>query len=249
MIRGLYTAVSGMVASMRRMEVLTNNLTNADTIGFKQERTAAASFAGELVAQLDAAGSRPVGPLTLAQIPQAPALDLTQGPLRASGRDLDVALDGPGFLALETPDGPRYTRAGTLTRDAEGYLTTNTGARVLGADGGPLQLPPGAVVFDADGTVRVDDAAVGQLQLVEFGPDQALSRLGQNELVPRDGAAPQPAAATRVRQGFVEGSNVDLTGTLTMTLELQRAYEANHRMIQYQDQLMQRAANDIARPN
>ncbi|MBI3968732.1 MAG: flagellar hook-basal body protein [Chloroflexi bacterium] len=248
MLRGLYTAVSAMVATTRRLEVVTNNLTNAETIGYKQERTAGLSSFEQVVDRLLAGrSSERVGRLTLANLPLAPELDLGQGALRETRRDLDLAIEGPGLFAVQTPDGVRYTRDGTFTRDAQGFLTTSTGALVLGEDG-PIQLPIGAVTFDVDGAVRVDGEPVGFLRLVEPGPDQVLERVGYNELAIRGGGELQAATATSVRQGFVEASNVDLTGAMTTTLELQRAYEANQRMIQQQDELMQRAANEIARP-
>jgi flagellar basal-body rod protein FlgG len=249
MIRGLYTAVSGMVATVRRMEVATNNLTNAETIGYKQERSAGAAFDEQLVARLGGRrAEQPLGGLVLANMPQVPTLDLGQGALQASDRALDVALEGPGFLTLETPAGTRYTRDGSLTRDAQGYLVTQAGAPVLG-ENGPIQVGGGAIAIDLDGTVHADGAVVDRLRVVEFGPDDVLERVGRNELVPQQrDLQPQPAAATSVRQGYVEASNVDVTGVLTATLGLQRAYEANQRMIRSQDELLQRAVTEIARP-
>jgi flagellar basal-body rod protein FlgG len=248
MIRGLYTAVSGMVATVRRMEVATNNLTNAETIGYKQERTAGAAFDEQLVARMFAGRGQELGRLALATVPQVPTLDLNQGALQATDRALDVALEGPGFLALETAQGVRYTRDGSLTRDANGYLTTQAGARVLG-ETGPIQVGGGAVEIGEDGTVRAGGAEIDRLRVVEFGSDDVLERIGRNELVPQQrDLQPQAATATTVRQGYVEASNVDVTGVLTTTLGLQRAYEANQRMIRSQDDLLQRAVTEIARP-
>ncbi|HLI28758.1 MAG TPA: flagellar basal-body rod protein FlgF [Chloroflexota bacterium] len=247
MIRGLYTAVSGMVAAMRRMEVATNNLANVQTPGYKQDRTASATFGEQFQFQL-ARQLEARGPLALATLALGPQLDLSQGPLQRTGRALDVALQGPGFLVLDSPGGPRYTRDGSLTVTADGTLVTSTGAVVQG-ETGPLVLPPGdALAIDPDGTVRVDEAVVGRLQIVEFDPAQEFERVGNNELVPRGGTAPQPATATTVLQGYIEQSNVDLTGVLTTTLALQRAYTANQRAVQQQDELLARAATEIARP-
>jgi flagellar basal-body rod protein FlgF len=248
MIRGLYTAVSGMVATTRRMEVATNNLSNAETVGYKQERTAGAAFDEQLVARMAAGHGQDLGRLSLANVPQVPALDLGQGALQATDRALDLALEGPGFLTLDTAQGTRYTRDGSLTRDADGYLTTQAGARVLG-ENGPIQVGGGAVSIDVDGTVRSGDAAVDRLKVVEFGADDVLERVGRNELVPQQrDLQPQAAAMTSVRQGYVEASNVDVTGVMTSTLGLQRAYEANQRMIRSQDDLLSRAVSEIARP-
>jgi flagellar basal-body rod protein FlgG len=248
MIRGFYTAVSGMLTAVRRMDTVVNNLANAQTTGYKQERSAATSFSDQLLVQLggDPNGAQ-VGPIMLTNAAQPPDLDLSQGALRATGRALDVGLDGPGFLAVQTAQGDAYTRDGSLTRDGEGYLTTATGVRVLGRNG-PIQLPPGELGVRPDGTIMVDDVDVDQLRLVEFGADQSFERQGQNLLAPAGGGAATPATSTTVQQGFVEASNVDVTGALTTMLELQRAYDANQRMIQQHDQMLAHAVNDVARP-
>src|SRR5436309_1974032 len=250
MIRGLYSAVSGMLTAVRRMEVATNDLANAQTTGYKAERTSSATFAEQLVRRLDgSANNRALGTLALSNAPEEPELDMSQGSLQQTGRQLDLALEGPGFLAIQTEDGAvRFTRDGSLTRDALGYLTTSTGALVLGEDG-PLQVPPGPVAINPDGTVMSGETRIGRVLTVEFAPGTQLTKLGNNELVPTDAnASPIASNTAAVRQGFVEASNVDLTGTLTTVLELQRAYEANQRMIQYQDQITGRAVNDIAQP-
>lgn len=247
MIRGLYTSASGMLAVLRRMEVLTNNLANVETSGYKQERTTSATFDEQLLSRIAGGRAAPIGPLTLLGGAEGPILDLSQGPLLQTGRELDLALQGPGFFAVQTPEGVRYTRDGSFSRDANGLLTTASGAAVLG-ENGPLQIPDGPVTVGVDGTLTVSGTVVGRVQLVEFGPDAQLDKVGNNELAPRDGATGQPAAASTVLQGSIESSNVDLTASLTTALELQRAYEASQRMIQSQDELMQRAANDVARP-
>ncbi len=248
MIRGLYTAASAMVTAMRRMEVVTHNVANAQTTGFKQERTATTTFDDQLVYQQTALEGRPLGQLGLATVAERPGLDLSQGPLQSTGRSLDLALEGPGFFVVQTDKGTFYTRDGSFTRDGDGNLVTQQGGLVLG-DNGPIQVPDGRLSFGLDGTVLVDDAPFDRLQVVEFGPDAVLERVGDNLLAPQDeGAQPEPAAATAVRQGYVEASNVDITGSMTTMLELQRAYEASQRMIQEQDEMMSRAVNDIARP-
>lgn len=248
MIRGLYTAVAGMLASVRRMEVVTNNLSNTQTPGYKMEKTAGASFDQQLLDRLNQIDdlSR-IGPLTLSTLAQAPELDLSQGTLQPTGRALDVALAGPGFLAIQGPEGERYTRDGSLTRNAQGFLTTSTGSLVLG-DNGPIRVPDGDLTISPDGSILVDDAPVAHLRVVEFGPNGNLEKVGNNELVARDGAQAGVATATSVQQGVIEASNVDLTGTMALALQLQRSYEANQRLIQQQDAVVARAVNDIARP-
>ena len=248
MIRGFYTAVSGMLTSVRRMDVVVNNLANVQTNGYKQERMAATTFSDQLLAQLGGnPDGAPMGPIMLTNAAMPPDLDLSQGALRATGRALDFALHGPGFLTVLTETGTAYTRDGSLLRDPQGFLATATGARVLG-QAGPIFLPPGDPSVGPDGQILVDGQPVDQLLLAEFGPDQLFERRGGNLLVPAGGEPAGPATTTVVEPGFVEGSNVDLTGTITTMMELQRAYEANQRIIQYHDQMLAHAVNDVARP-
>jgi flagellar hook-basal body protein len=147
MIRGLYTAASGMLTAMRRMELVTNNLANAQTVEFKQDRTATSTFAEVLILQdgtpAPLTPDAPLVMLGMATASEEPLLDFTQGSLQETGRSLDLALEGPGFFSIQTADGIRYTRDGGFTRDALGRMTTGEGDLVLGVDGNPIEIPGG----------------------------------------------------------------------------------------------------------
>lgn len=185
----------------------------------------------------------------MAAVAEEPMIDFTQGALQDTGRALDVALEGPGFFTVQTQDGPRYTRDGGFTRDALGRLTTTEGAPVLGVDGNPIQIPPGTLAIQQDGTLTVEEEEIGKLAIVEFSLNQPLRKVGNNQFVARIGGdEPAVATSTAVRQGTIEGSNVDMAGAQTTMMELQRAYQAAQRLIQYQDEMVGRAVNDIARP-
>lgn len=253
MIRGLYTAASGMLTAMRRMEFVTNNLANAQTVGFKQERTATSSFAEALILQDGAPAARTpgasIGQLGMSTVSEEPLLDFTQGALQETGRALDLAIEGPGFFTVQTADGIRYTRDGGFTRDSLGRMTNGEGDLVLDTDGNPIAIPPGRLRVLPDGMVQVEDQDVARLGMVEFSLEQPLRKVGNNQFATRnEGDVPAPASQSAVRQSFVEASNIDMAGAQTTMLELQRAYEASQRMIQYQDELVGRAVNDIARP-
>lgn len=248
MIRGLYNAASGMVALTKRMDVATNNLANVQTTGFKQELTAVSTYAEQALSRQTQGQSAQIGSMAISDVTEAPQIDYSQGSLQSTGRQLDFALTGPGFFTLQTPDGIRFTRDGAFTRNSQGVLTNSSGRYVLGANG-PIQLPDGAVGVSPDGTVSVDDVPVDKLRISEFDPSVELKRFGNNELAPQDpGAAPRESASSGVYQGYIEASNVDVTASMTTIMAIQRAYEANQRMIQSQDDLVGRAVNDIARP-
>jgi flagellar basal-body rod protein FlgG len=240
-----------MLASMRRMELVTNNLANAQTIGFKQDRSALSTF-DEVMLQQDGATSTKgakLGELGMASVAEEPMIDFTQGALEDTGRSLDMALEGPGFFTVQTPDGTRYTRDGGFTRDALGRMTTTDGHLVLDTANNPITIPGGKMTVDQDGTVRMDNQPMAKLQIVEFTLDQPIRKVGANEFVARnDGDQPTPSGGTAVHQGFIEGSNLDMAGAQTQMMELQRAYQASQRLVQYQDEMVGRAVNDIARP-
>ncbi len=253
MIRGLYTAASGMLSAMRRMEFVTNNLANAQTVGFKQDRSALSTFDEMMILQNGpgTAGNlnNNLGQLGMAAIAEEPMIDFTQGALQDSGRALDMAIEGPGFFTVQTPDGLRYTRDGGFTRDSLGRLTTSEGNPVIGDDGNSIEIPPGRLQVSRDGTLSVEGQEIGRFALVEFSLDQPLRKVGSNQFAARnDGDVPTPATSTAIHQGFVESSNVDMAGAQTTMLELQRAYQASQKLIQYQDELVGRAVNEIARP-
>lgn len=250
MIRGLYTAASGMMAAMRRMEFVTNNVANAQTVGFKQDRAALSTFQEFMILQ-DGTPAKPseVGELGMGSIAEEPMIDFTQGALQETNRTLDMALEGPGFFTVQTKDGIRYTRDGAFTRDALGRLTNGEGELILGEDGQPIHIPPGRVNIKPDGTMEAEDEPFAKLAIVEFSLEQPLKKAGNTQFVARnEGDEPTPSAGTAVHQRFIEISNVDMAGAQTTMLELQRAYQASQRMIQYQDEMVGRAVNDIARP-
>jgi flagellar basal-body rod protein FlgG len=244
MLRGLYTAASGMMAQMTRQGIVANNLANATTPGYKQDIATQGFFQRLFLSRLDPAGASPLGALGSSAGAVSAHADFAQGALSDTGGELDLALTGDGFFAVQTPDGLQVTRNGAFGRDAEGRLTTTDGALVLGVDG-PLTLPPGRVRVEGDGAISVDGQPAGRLQIVRFEADQ-LDKVGAGRFAPRAGAAPQPATAA-VNQGFLEASNVDLTRAVTDMMAASRSYEANQRMLQIQDDLLGKAVNEVGR--
>ncbi|HEY8530819.1 MAG TPA: flagellar hook-basal body protein, partial [Limnochorda sp.] len=183
MLRGLYTAASGMLAQAARLDLESNNLANAATTGYKADQAELLSFPTMLLRRVGGKDGEPeplhplgiemrtrpdgldrlpfreapvVGPLGTGVYVEGTFTSFRQGPLRDTGNPLDLALEGPGFFAVETPGGVRYTRAGSFRLDAEGYLADQTGNRVLGVDG-PIQVGQAATVaIGQDGSVHAD---------------------------------------------------------------------------------------------
>jgi len=258
MIRGVRSAMEGMRAQLARQEVIARNVDNMETPGFKQESGAIASFASAL-GRLETRGASspvrlvasvaPLGSLGVGNVMDRVSVDFRQGRLEETKRPLDVALQGDGFLQARSPDGVLFFRGGALYRDADGMLVTGDGYQVLGADGQPLVLPGGEISISGDGEITVDGRPTGRLGVVEFLPGTTLAKVGREYYTPDDPATPPPGAAleTTVKQGYLEGSNVDMVSTMAELVSIVRAYQASQRMLQAEDGLLDKAVNDVGR--
>ena len=223
MDRFLYISMSGAKETLRAQTVNNHNLANASTTGFRADLSAFQSraVAGSGFASRAYATNATTG------------WDPTQGALVSTGRDLDVAIQGPGWIAVQGPDGREaYTRAGDLRVDPSGLLMTGTGHTVLG-DGGPLSVPPSSsVMVAADGTVSIvplgqgpeTTALVGRIKLVN-PPAQSLVR-GEDGLFRDAQGAEAPAdAGVRLASGVLESSNVNTADAMVNMIELARHFD------------------------
>ncbi|MDX3904110.1 MAG: flagellar basal-body rod protein FlgF [Pigmentiphaga sp.] len=243
MDRALYIAATGARELMRRQDIQTNNLSNALTPGFR----------AEVAAQRTAPVIGGAGLRTRAYaVESTPGADLSAGPMMATGRDLDVAIQGDGWFAVRTPDGGEaYTRAGGFETTPEGMLVDPAGRPVLDPNGEVIMIPPDTKVqVNADGSIssvpevdRVQAAQIANLKLVnppanavERGPD-GLFRLRQG------GVAPM-AQEVRVAGGMIEGSNVSAVDTMVEMIAAARHYDVQIQLMQNSDQ-NQRAATQI----
>ncbi len=251
MIRGIYAAVSGMVTDMLRMEAVNHNLSNLTTPGYKQRMATASDFQSMLVARLSGGNSaaQPNGP-TVGSVGTGVMLDemvtdWSTGSLKQTDHLMDLALTGEGFFQVQTPDGVRYTRDGSFHRDAAGQLVSVDGYPVLGLNG-PLALPDGDMVVAEDGTVTVADTVIDVLDTVTFDQPDNLIREGENLFSAPDTLTSTPSQA-RVLQGYVEESNVDPTLAMLEMMSVARAYEASQRMVQAQNQVLEKAVTEVGR--
>ncbi len=236
MISGLYTAASGMALHQAKLDVLANNLANANTPGFQADVLTvevSAPAAGSLSA--GAAGGTVRAGRTVT--------DARSGVVRATGNPLDLALAGPGLFVVETPSGERYTRAGNFTRDAQGFLATPDGFRVLGT-AGPIRIPDGGLRVSEEGALPD-----GTRLRVVAGSDAArLRKAGANLFAAEAGAAPpEELAAARILAGHLETSNVRPVLAMVEMLATLRSYEAYQKTIQQLDQTAGQAANELGR--
>lgn len=225
MDRMIYLSMSGAKATMQRQDTLANNLANASTAGFRAELQAFRA-----VPVLGSGASTRVYALET-----TPAYDNTPGAITSTGRNLDVAMKGNAWLAVQALDGTEaYTRGGSLDLAADGTLTTRNGMPALG-DGGPIQVPPNTEVsIGSDGTVSARavngvSTVVGRLKLVT--PEAPLQRGEDGLFRGADGDLPADAAA-RVQDGALEGSNVSAIETMVSMIAAARQFEAQMKMMQ-----------------
>lgn len=239
MDRLIYIAMTGAKHASLQQATVANNLANATTTGFKQELAASRA--------VQAVGGTGYQTRTFT-LEQTTGTDFSPGPIVTTGRDLDVALDNEGFLAVQTPGGEAYTRDGQFQVDANGLLRTRAGMPVLG-DGGPITVPSNSVITIArDGTITassVDDPAqstqAGRIKLVRPN-ERTLDRGSDGLYRPRDGQPLEADANIRLVSGALESSNVNTVEQLVKMIDYQRNYDMQVRMLQTAEQNARAAA-------
>lgn len=244
MIRGMYQSAAALMAQMSRQIMVSDNLANVTTPGYKAKRTTVGDFREMMLNRISEGTSTPIGALSIAVRPEQPEFDLRQGALVETGRPLDLAIAGPAFFAIQTPDGVQYTRDGSFGLDANRQLVTADGLPVLGI-GGPIVIPEGEIRVEPDGTILVDGEAVGQIQMIEFPDDAPMTAVGQNRFIIDAGGELSEVAG--ISQGFLEQSNVDLNQTMVEMLAAGRSYALAQRMLQVSDSTLGLAVNEIGR--
>lgn len=229
MDKSLFISMTGASQNMKSQTAHANNLANLTTTGFRRD--------------FEQARSMPVfgdgHPTRVYAMSERPGTDMSSGSMIQTGRDLDVAVEGSGWIAVQAPDGNEaYTRAGNLRIDAFGLLRTASGLPVLG-NGGPIAVPPAEKIeIGSDGTISIRAlgeapnvmAEVDRIKLVN--PDEKLLRKGEDGLMRVQGEIEQPAdGAVRVATGFLEGSNVNAVEEMTSMLALSRQFELHVKMM------------------
>ncbi|MDQ7759488.1 flagellar basal-body rod protein FlgG [Xanthomonas sontii] len=261
MNQALWVAKTGLDAQQTRMSVVSNNLANTNTTGFKRDR---ANFEDLLYQQLRQPGGASSSQTQLPSGLQvgtgvrvvATAKDFEQGSQQQTDRALDVMVNGRGFFEVQMPDGTSaYTRDGSFQIDAQGQLVTNSGYPIQPG----IQIPEGAqsVTIASDGTVSVQVAGtaaalqVGALTLTDFINPSGLQAQGQNLYVetaasgPATNGTPGLNGLGKIAQGALEGSNVNVVEELVSMIETQRAYEMNAKAISTTDSMLGYLNNNV----
>jgi flagellar basal-body rod protein FlgF len=246
----LLVGLSRQMVLERQMDVVANNVANVNTSGFKAERSLFEEYLQSGAHEDNFASSD--RRLSFVQ-DRGTFHDFAQGSTEQTKNPLDVAIDGRGFLVVQTPAGERYTRDGGLQINNQGQLVTAGGNPVLGASG-PIVFQPTDhdISIAADGNVSVQegiahtDSVRGKLRVVSFADAQKLLKEGSNLYSASTGTAAQPDAASRVRQGFIEKSNVNSVTEMSRMIEITRTYTQIATMLQTQSDLHKSAIEKLA---
>ena len=258
MTGSIYMAANGAIAYQRRLEILSNNLANTNTVGFKQDQT---HFQTYYLANLERSNT-PVADRGLTQAPVfwsrlSSYTDHTSGPQKATGNRLDLAINGRGFFCVQTPQGLQYTRRGDFSIGADGLLVNNQGWPVLGENGeisvdsqADVTDPAGhEFLVDDSGNVSVDGSIIGKLRIVDFENTDSLEKIGNTSFKPRSANAVESAAKDfSISQGAVELSNVNALQMMTELIEVHRGYESYQKVIRSVDEVNSKIINEVGKP-
>ncbi|MFF2287557.1 flagellar hook-basal body protein [Peribacillus butanolivorans] len=278
MLRGFYTAASGMLTQQRRTEMLTNNMSNANTTGFKADQTSIRSFPEMLLSNIDSKTTPTENKLSMSKFSQVGSLStgvyvqetnplFTQGTLEETQLNTDLALadenlpinEGTGrqgavlFTVQDGDGGLRYTRNGSFTLDGQGYLTTPNGYYVLDENNERIQLDSDQFTVTENGVIlegNVQKARLGigfsdnpSAQLMK--DEEGLYKVVNDDELPSAYAGAEVSFSTK--QGFLEGSNVDQSRTMTEMMSSYRSFEASQKVLQAYDKSLDKAVNEVGK--
>ncbi len=265
MVKGLYTAYTGMVNEQRRLDTLTNNLANSNTTGYKKEGATAQSFDDELAIRIKDTSSnlmpRRMGIINMGVDIGETYTDYSQGSFKVTDKPADLALSGQGFFAIEFTDklgntSIKYSRDGEFQVDREGYFRTADGDYLLNMDAAmdsqtgqnahlrvdPLQ----DYSINQQGFVYQNGQMVGQVGFVDFADYNYLEKYGENFVQPVEGGE-IIASDAEIEQGALETSNVNIVDELVTMITIQRAYEAGQKVIHAEDETLEDAVTQVGK--
>ena len=256
MLRGLYTAWTGMVNEQKRLDVISHNMANSDTVGYKDERVTSQAFDQVLAIKIrdgsQAYHNEAIGRLSLGVKIGEVYTDFTQGSVRQTSGTYDLALSGSGFFTVNVTDKngdvhTRYTRDGRFMLTKEGLLVDSEGNAVQG-QGGDIHINPASVnvTVSADGVINADGQYIDTLKITDFEDYDYLVKYGDTMYEPLAGATETDAPA-QILQGYTEQSNVKVVQEMVDMITITRAYEANQKVIRSYDSMLDRAVNQVGR--
>lgn len=247
MLKGIYTAVSAMLAGVNKQALKAHNTANVDTPGFKEVFTTMQESGRTEVYRSTGVGIgqtlESIGHLGLGVITTETKTKYGDGELQVTNQPLDFAIQGKGFFRIMTPEGERFTRDGRFSRDANGMLVTVDGFNVLDSSGNSIQLIDGEPILDTQGGIFINGKLVAELGISEFSnPESELKNEGGNHFIAL-GSISQSTANTTIQQGYLEKSNVNVLDLMLGT----KSYQAAQIMVQNQDELLGKSISTLGK--
>jgi flagellar basal-body rod protein FlgG len=239
MIPGLYTTVAGMINQQNMLEVITNNLANVNTVGYKKDDL---NFSGTFNLLPDQTGTYTI--LNLDGVSSKFLTDFSAGDIKTTDNMLDLALNGDGFFVIQHKDGIRYTRSGNFTLDNNGTLVTADGYPVMGTNGA-IQIQGGTPEIDNSGQVIINGNVVAKLKIVDFQKPYQMTKAGYNTFVNSNQAEQNSTA--QVKQGFLEMSNANPIQEMVKMIETMRVYESYQKTIQLFNETLEKANSELGK--
>ncbi len=255
MIRGLYTSGWSLMANSKKMDVISNNLANADTNGYKEDIAIFETFPEKLAKRIDdtKSASNPsakVGNMRLGSDISEVFTNYEQGKIAKTGNNLDFAIrnSNSAFFTIGKPDGDGniqeyYSRDGAFVINSLNQLVTKDGFNVMGQNG-PVTLDGDNFTVNSDGSIVQDGVVVDKLKISEFTDTRSLKKIGSN-LIQKDESTEEKPFSGTISQGFLEGSNINVVKEMVDMISVMRSYEANQRLLQAQDSTLEKVVNQV----
>ncbi|MCX7726933.1 MAG: flagellar basal-body rod protein FlgF [Chitinispirillaceae bacterium] len=242
MISGIYIASRGMTPLLQKQDIIANNLSNLNTTGFKQSGLFIKSYQKFLENDLRQ-------PFVNSDINVDEVYtDYSEGPMKKTDSPLDFYIKGSGFFTIMTPDGIQYTRNGNFSLNNEGFLVTSDGCKVMGKDGYIRLNPEYKFTITEAGEILQENSTIDALKIVDFEKPYRLMRCGDCRFKPLDPEEKEIiSTAYVIKQGYLEGSNVNLIQNMVRMISSYRNFEADQKALLAQDQTLERAVNQVGK--
>lgn len=253
MVRGLYTSASGMINEQQKLDMISNNLANANTTGFKRDIYTSVPFKDVLTKRINDKSGNTIFPPSIGNLNAGVSVseiytDFTQSGFQKTDSSLDCAISGNGFFAVQgsgiNAATKFYTRDGSFDLDKDSYLVTKEGNRVLGKNG-PIKLNSNSVInISSDGNITQNGSVVDQLNLTSFNDTRQLRKSGDN-LYTATAQAQNTPFQGKIVQGAIEDSNVNTIKEMVAMITCMRGFESNQKALKATDDLLGKAVNEV----
>lgn len=257
MIRGIYTAVSGMISQEAKQDVITNNIANSDTIGYKQDNLVIKKFNDILVQSYDSLNNKnsnanPIGYLSLGSMIDETSTDFSEGTIQNTGKSTDFAINGQGFFTVKSNGGNKipsnfYTRDGSFHVDNNGFLVTEIGDSVMGTNlksnaVEPIKVNNSKIISDSKNNIYLDGVLSYKFNMAGFTNTALLKKVGDNKF---SGPAPNSSQNIVVNQNSIEKSNVNAINETINMMTVMRNFESNQKIISSINSTLDKAINEV----